>query len=105
MAGTTVGKLNALLTADTSQFNVSLDKADKRTSDFSKSLKTSGSALIAGFTIKSAIDEVKEFQEAFAQSTAIMGNLDMATRKQLVDTANEVAFTTKFSATEAAKAY
>lgn len=46
-----------------------------------------------------------DFDKAMTESTAIMGNLSDAMKKDLENAARDVATTTRFSATEAAKAY
>jgi TP901 family phage tail tape measure protein len=58
-----------------------------------------GAALV--FSVKAFAD----FDQAMTESTAIMGNVSDAMRKDMSDAAREVAKTTKFSATEAAESY
>ena len=65
----------------------------------------SAAALTAKSTIAGVITTTREFQQAMASSTAIMGELSASMRSDMKAAALDVAKTTKFSATEAAQSY
>jgi TP901 family phage tail tape measure protein len=61
----------------------------------------SAATAIAGFSIR----EFAKFDDAMTKSTAIMGDLSDAMRKDMSDAARSVATSTSFSASEAAEAF
>jgi TP901 family phage tail tape measure protein len=61
----------------------------------------SAATAIAGFSIR----EFAKFDDAMTKSTAIMGDLSDAMRKDMSDAARQVALVTSFSASEAAEAF
>jgi TP901 family phage tail tape measure protein len=61
----------------------------------------SAATAIAGFSIR----EFAKFDDAMTKSTAIMGDLSDAMRKDMSDAARQVALATSFSASEAAEAF
>jgi TP901 family phage tail tape measure protein len=68
-------------------------------------LGVAGGAIAAAMGLRGMIESANEFHAAMAQSTAIVVGLSEHEREAMEKTAHEVAFATKFSATEAAKAY
>ena len=56
-------------------------------------------------TLADSVRISADFNQAFTESTAIMGDLSQAMRSDMVSAAEEVAKTTTFSAIEAAKSY
>ena len=57
------------------------------------------------YGLRSIIKSAEEFNQSFASSTAIMGDLSERTKERMVATAREVAYHTKYSAVEATDAY
>jgi TP901 family phage tail tape measure protein len=76
---------------------------DSAAKNMSKSLAKVGAgvAVFAGLAVKS----FASFDDAMTQSTAIMGNLSDDMKNKMSDAAREMARTTTFSATEAAKSF
>lgn len=59
----------------------------------------------AGFSVAKGIQAATGFQSKLANSLAIMGDVSGETRDKMVKAAQDVAFSTKFSASDAAEAY
>jgi TP901 family phage tail tape measure protein len=80
-----------------------LRTVDSAAKNMSKSLAKVGAgvAVFAGLAVKS----FASFDDAMTQSTAIMGNLSDDMKNKMSDAAREMARTTTFSATEAAKSF
>lgn len=64
-----------------------------------------GAATAVGAAAVFSVKKFADFDQAMTASTAIMGDVSDAMRKDMSDAAREVAKTTKFSATEAAESY
>lgn len=62
-------------------------------------------AVAAGLGLRKMIGSAMNFNRAMAQSTAIMSGVNTQTRAEMEKTAKQVAFSTKFSSSEAAKSY
>jgi TP901 family phage tail tape measure protein len=80
-----------------------LRTVDKAATNMVKSLAKVGAglAVFGGLAVKS----FASFDDAMTQSTAIMGNLSDDMKTKMSDAAREMARTTTFSATEAAKSF
>lgn len=113
MAGSIVGKL----VIDKSQWDAAMasamadNKAITRSAEqVSRSFMSAGRELsvLGGLIVAFAgvsVAAFTKFDDAMTQSTAIMGDLSVNTKKALASTAREIAKQTTFSSTAAAKAY
>jgi len=115
----TIGRLNVLLGLNSSQFNTGMNQAGNRVRRFRGEVTGSTTKLsaLAGamgkvsiaagvmYAAVRAVRPIEAFNQAMASSTAIMGDLSESMRRDMADTARDVAFRTKFSATEVAGAY
>jgi len=97
--------------AGTEDLEKGLDKASKILKRKSRELESAGRAITASLSIPAALAGAAvfkmagDFDKAMAQSTAIMGDLSQSMRRDLADTAREVANKTTFAAKETAQAY
>jgi len=115
----TIGRLNVMLGLNSSGFNSKMNQAGNRVRRFRGEVNgsASGVSALAGAMSKVALAAgamygalrvgrpIEAFNQAMASSTAIMGKLSASMRKDMAETARDVAFKTKFSATETAEAY
>ena len=122
MAATAFAKLAVAFTAKTTSFTRGVSRATKSLLGFSKSSKRAsrsgrlvnqmlgrmgalvgGAAIVGGFF--RLVRSVEEFNQAMNKSTAIMGDVSEEMRQKILKSAHDVAFATKHSADEVAKAY
>ena len=114
-----IGKLNVLLGLNSAQFQTGMQRAGNGVRSFRQQV-TASTSIVATFTsvvarataavgllytAMRAARPALAFEEAMANSTAIMGDLSQQMRLDMERTAKDVAMATKFSASEAAKAY
>ena len=114
-----IGKLNVLLGLNSAQFQTGMQRAGNGVRSFRQQV-TASTSIVATFTsvvarataavgvlytAMKAARPALAFEEAMANSTAIMGDLSQQMRLDMERTAKDVAMATKFSASEAAKAY
>jgi len=111
----TAGTLAVNIIANLAPFSRDMKQARRTLTGFGSSvLKTStlligmataaaGVGVVGGFG--EMIRSAEQFDQAMQNSTAIMGELSGSMRRDMVAAANEVALSTKFSATQAAEAY
>lgn len=91
----------------TTQFGLQVRKSALAVTSFAKSMGAGFGlgAIGVTYSLVRVARSVEEFNQAMASSTAIMGKLSDAMRTKLVKAAQDVAYATKFSAVETAKAY
>lgn len=98
------GTLKIRVVGDASHLQKTLGKATGNLAKFAKVGVLGAAAAVAG-GVAISIKSFADFDAAMTESTAIMGDVSNAMRKDMSDAAREVAKTTKFSATEAAQSY
>lgn len=98
------GTLRIRVVGDASGLEKVLGKTSSTLTKFAKvGVLGAGAAIAGGLAI--SVKSFADFDAAMTQSTAIMGDVSDAMRKDMSKAAREVAKTTKFSATQAAESY
>lgn len=112
MAGSKeAGAIYISLQLQTAKLQAGIASAQKSLKSLSTSAAQAGKSLSLAFTLplamvgRSAIKGFAEFDDAMTRSMAIMGGVSKEMRDKLVKGAEDVAKTTKFSATQAAEGY
>lgn len=98
------GVLKIRIVGDDSHLQKTLGKATGGLAKFAKIGVLGAAAAVAG-GVAISIKSFADFDAAMTESTAIMGDVSDAMRKDMSNAARDVAKTTKFSATEAAQSY
>lgn len=98
------GTLRVRIVGDASHLNRTLGKAGSTLKKFgTKALLGVGVAAAAG--VAASVKAFADFDQAMTRSTAIMGDVSDAMRKDMSTAARDVAKTTEFSAEQAAESY
>lgn len=114
-----IGKLSVLLGLNSAQFQTGMQAAANNVRTFRTEVAGAAASVTSfsstmmrlsfiGAGIYAAtrvVQPIRDFNQAMAQSTAIMGDLSTEMRNKLERTAKDVATHTKFSAAETAAAY
>lgn len=115
MAQTAVGTLRIDAVLNAAKFTTGVTTATAQLGVFRGAVASAGAAvksfggvLAAGlsvYAIRSVVKSTEEFNQALRSSLAIMPNVSETMKKSMITAAQQVAFSTKFSAKEAAEAY